>query len=78
MHERGRVALVFSVSLKEKASEDGGRVLNREAQREGWRDSTSIHICGHVSRRKEKMMLCMQDFLTDISDRAATVTHACM
>lgn len=68
------------MSLKEKASEDGGRVVYRRAQKGGMeRLHKHLYMCSvHVSRRKEKMMLCMQDFLTDISDRAATVTHAHM
>lgn len=69
------------MSLKEKASEDGGRVVYRRAQKGGMeRLHKHLYImCSvHVSRRKEKIMLCMQDFLTDISGRAATVsrTHA--
>lgn len=73
------------MSLKEKASEDGGRVLDRGAQEEGGRERgmekptarAFIYVCSvHVSRRKEKMMLGMQDFLADISQTELLLLHA--
>lgn len=68
----------FSVSLKEKAREDGGRVRDREAQEGGMeriRERTNTRVSVRVSKRKDKIILRMQDFPSDISDSAATVAH---
>lgn len=65
------------MSLKEKAREDGGRVLDGEAQ-EGGMDGENKHSCRRsvrVSKRRDKIILRMQDFPSDISDSGATVPH---